>query len=59
MDEIKPQDGELVINKVSASAFFNSSGIDQILRNMDIDGLVIIGVGFLGMGIVRYKTGGW
>jgi nicotinamidase-related amidase len=44
LDEIKPQDGELVINKVSASAF-NSSAINQILRNMGIDGLVITGVG--------------
>lgn len=40
---LKPVESELVINKNSASPF-NSTGIDQLLRNMDITGLIIIGV---------------
>jgi biuret amidohydrolase len=43
IDELKPQSGELVIDKNSASAF-NSTNIDQLLRNMGIDSLVITGV---------------
>jgi nicotinamidase-related amidase len=43
LEEIKPQEGELVINKTSAGAF-NSTAIDQTLRNMGVEGLVIIGV---------------
>ncbi len=43
IDELKPQEGEMVINKNSFGAF-NSTNIDQILRNMGIDGLVITGV---------------
>lgn len=40
---LAPQAGELVLNKVSRSAF-TSTGIDQILRNMDITGLIFTGV---------------
>ncbi len=43
IDELKPLSGELVIDKNSASAF-NSSNIDQLLRNFGIDSLVITGV---------------
>lgn len=43
LEEIKPRQGELVINKVSGSAF-TSTGFDQILRNLDIVCLVIAGV---------------
>lgn len=43
LDELAPQGGELVINKVSRGAF-NSTGIDALLRNMDVTGLVITGV---------------
>lgn len=43
LDELEPQPDELVIPKNSIGAF-NSSPIDQILRNMGITGLVIVGV---------------
>ena len=43
IDELKPKDGEMIFNKNSSSAF-NSTNIDQILRNMRIDSLVIAGV---------------
>ena len=43
LDELQPQPGELVIPKNSIGAF-SSTAIDQILRNMGISGLVIIGV---------------
>jgi len=43
LEELKPQPGELVINKVTRGAF-NSTGLDLRLRNMEIDGLVIAGV---------------
>lgn len=43
LEEISPQEGELVIDKNSSGAF-NSTAIDQILRNMQVDCLVIIGV---------------
>jgi len=42
-EELAPRPGELVINKVSRGAF-NSTGIDQLLRNMGVHSLVIIGV---------------
>jgi len=42
-DEVAPRLGELVINKVTRGAF-NSTGIDQLLRNMGVDTLVIVGV---------------
>lgn len=44
LEEIEPQPEELVLRKVSHSAF-TSTGIDQILRNMGITCLVILGVG--------------
>jgi len=43
LDELKPASGELVIYKNSSSPF-TSTGIDQILRNMAIETLVITGV---------------
>ncbi len=43
MDAVRPEPGEIVIPKNSAGAF-NSSPIDQILRNMGITGLVIGGL---------------
>ena len=44
IEELAPLPGELVINKNSMGAF-NSTNIDQILRNMRTTGLVITGVG--------------
>ena len=43
VDELKPNPGEMVFNKNTASAF-NSTNIDQILRNMGIESLVITGM---------------
>lgn len=43
LDALRPQPGELVIPKNSIGAF-NSTGIDQILRNMGVAGLVIVGI---------------
>lgn len=43
LDELAPQPGDLILNKVSNSAF-TSTGIDQILHNMDITSLVFAGV---------------
>ena len=43
IDAVRPRPGEIIIPKNSAGAF-NSSPIDQILRNMDITGLVIGGL---------------
>ena len=43
LPELAPADGELVINKTSRGAF-NSTAIDQALRNLGITGLVIAGV---------------
>ena len=43
IDEVKPRTGELVIDKNSASAF-NSTNIDQLMRNFGVDSLVITGV---------------
>ncbi|MGQ0571014.1 MAG: cysteine hydrolase family protein [Armatimonadota bacterium] len=40
---LAPRSGELVLNKVSRSAF-TSTGIDQILRNMGLTGLIFTGV---------------
>jgi nicotinamidase-related amidase len=42
IEELTPRDNELVLNKNSTSAF-NSTMIDQFLRNMDIHSLVIVG----------------
>jgi len=43
LEEIKPQDGELVFHKTS-SGVFNSTDIEHTLRNMGINGLVFTGV---------------
>jgi nicotinamidase-related amidase len=43
LSELKPQPNELVLNKVTAGAF-GSTGLDIILRNMDIKNLVIAGI---------------
>ena len=43
VDELRPLPGELVIPKNSNGAF-NASPIDQLLRNMGVTGLVIVGV---------------
>lgn len=43
LPEIAPQPGDIVLNKVSRSAF-NSSGLDQVLRNMGMTGLAVAGV---------------
>jgi nicotinamidase-related amidase len=43
LDEIKPLEDEIVLTK-GASGVFNSTAIDQILRNLGIDTLLITGV---------------
>jgi len=43
IDELAPQAGEIVFDKNTSSPF-NSTNIDQILRNMGIESLVIVGV---------------
>jgi nicotinamidase-related amidase len=43
LDELAPQPGELIITKLSASAF-SSSNIDALLRNLGIRSLVFTGV---------------
>jgi nicotinamidase-related amidase len=43
LPEIAPQPTDVVLNKVSRSAF-SSSGLDQVLRNMGITGLAVGGV---------------
>lgn len=43
IEELAPRQDELVVNKVSRGAF-NSTGIDALLRNMGITGLVVAGV---------------
>lgn len=43
LSNLRPQDGELVLNKVSQGAF-TSTGIDLILRNLGVDTLVMTGV---------------
>jgi nicotinamidase-related amidase len=43
LDEIKPLDNELVISK-GASGVFNATAIDQILRNLGVDTLLMTGV---------------
>ena len=42
IEGIRPQPGELVINKVSVGAFA-TTGLEHILRNMDIETLVFVG----------------
>jgi nicotinamidase-related amidase len=43
LEEVAPQGDELVISKVTSSAF-NSTNIDRLLRNMGIRNLIITGV---------------
>jgi nicotinamidase-related amidase len=43
LDEIKPRPGEIVLKK-SCSGVFNGTAIDQILRNMGIANLIVVGV---------------
>ena len=43
LDEVAPAENELVINKTSRSAF-NSTGIEQTLRNLELDLLIFAGV---------------
>ena len=43
LSNLRPQDGDLVLNKVSQGAF-TSTGIDLILRNLEVDTLVMTGV---------------
>lgn len=43
LEQVKPIEGELVINKRSASPF-NSTGIDNVLRNMGIQYLIVTGI---------------
>ena len=43
LQEVKPVQGELVVNKISSGAF-NSTAIERTLLNVGIDGLVITGV---------------
>ena len=43
VDRLAPLPGELVIDK-NASSAFNGSAIDQLLRNMGIDTLVVTGM---------------
>lgn len=43
LDEIKPLENEIVISK-GASGVFNATAIDQILRNLGIDTLIVTGV---------------
>lgn len=43
LEELKPQPGELVVNKTTAGAF-NSTTLETTLKHMGIEGLVITGV---------------
>jgi nicotinamidase-related amidase len=43
VDELAPRPGELVLDKNSSSPF-NGSGIDQLLRNLGVETLVLVGV---------------
>jgi nicotinamidase-related amidase len=43
LPEVKPKGDEIVINK-TASGVFNSTNLDYILRNMNIDSLYVCGV---------------
>jgi nicotinamidase-related amidase len=44
LEEIAPRDGELVVNK-TANSGFNASNLDRVLRNLEIDTLIVSGVG--------------
>lgn len=43
LPELEPIDGEIVINKTSRSAF-NSTAIERLLRNLELEALVVAGV---------------
>jgi len=43
IDELKPRAGELVLDK-NASGAFNGTAIDQLLRNLGIETLVVVGI---------------
>ena len=43
LEELVPRDNELVIDK-NASSAFNGTGIDQLLRNLNLETLVIAGM---------------
>lgn len=43
IEPMAPRPDEVVLNKVTRSAF-SSTGLDQVLRNLGVDGFVIIGV---------------
>lgn len=43
LDEIKPMENEIVVSK-GASGVFNATAIDQILRNLGVDTLIMTGV---------------
>ena len=44
IEELKPEGNDLVVNKTSYGGF-NSTGLDSILRHLDVENLVITGVG--------------
>jgi nicotinamidase-related amidase len=43
ISELKPMDGELVVDKNSSSPF-NGTGVDQLLKNLSIDSLIVAGM---------------
>ncbi len=43
IEEIKPQEGEILLRK-TCSGVFNGTNIDQILHNMQIRNLIVVGV---------------
>ena len=43
LESVAPLDNEIVINK-TASGVFNSTNIEYVLRNLQIDGLFVVGV---------------
>ena len=43
LDEVKPETGEYIFEKVGTSPF-NSTGIDQTLRNLGVEQLIVCGV---------------
>jgi nicotinamidase-related amidase len=43
LEELKPQENEIVLPK-TASGVFNATAIDQLLRNLGIENLVVTGV---------------
>lgn len=43
LEQVAPIENEIIINK-TASGVFNATNIEYILRNLDINGLVVVGV---------------